>query len=618
MLAVMAAATALLFSGRGWFGVHKMGMYAQPFLAVALGGLFAVRHPFARGLAFAVFAVAVAANGRAQFEYTSDSTREGGRTSLAGASESGLVTELRTTVAASPAERVWVTTENPLLARFLVVPLRGREATFTTHRQFVNLASEFAGPPDRPRGDDLLDDTPAWVADPAPTDYLLAAGPGQSALNYSRYSRETAANLLMRPLRDVRNHLVLRESRQSKLVPLPFAVFDPAAALACDAPAKDPLLPGHGRAVYLGPRLTLQVVNPSPKVRVVLASSALIPAWAGKLPSGAVTGATAVPIEYAGGGSGRLVTPPLELAIEHGARVLRLALGRENGPAEGLVTLCRDLSVVTEEEYDAYRPPVAIDGFPQGLTDPLLEYSGVVEDGWATDRVRARLTRPAGLQMVEIRGQVPGLTSDFRTEMTVLVDGVELGRRTLTAGAFAVRVPAAAVAAGPRWVECRFSNTQKLPAPDQRAVSAFLRSVGFAPMDEAMTRVPTKLASFPADLAHPLLEQAGILVDGWVGAGFDARLAAPAGHDAVVRGHVPGFPDALAFTTELTLLVDGVEVAKRVLKPGDFEVRAPVAGNAAQARRLECRFSQTQTLPPPDGRAAGALLRSVGFEPAAK
>jgi hypothetical protein len=142
-----------------------------------------------------------------------------------------------------------------------------------------------------------------------------------------------------------------------------------------------------------------------------------------------------------------------------------------------------------------------------------------------------------------------------------------------------------------------------------------VRFVGFEPRNEALSRPPDRLASFPRDLEHPLLECAGVHGDGWTGASFRARLTqATPGAEVVFRGHVPDAAGGGAFRTELVLLVDGQEVARRALGPGDFELRAP-AGKTAQARWVECRFTDTQVLPPPDGRRVGAHIRFLGFEP---
>jgi hypothetical protein len=88
-----------------------------------------------------------------------------------------------------------------------------------------------------------------------------------------------------------------------------------------------------------------------------------------------------------------------------------------------------------------------------------------------------------------------------------------------------------------------------------------------------------------------------------------------------VRGSVPSIGGNTSFTTDVTLKVDGVEVAKKTLTPGEFEVRgalpAPKAADrsapAGSHRRVELLFTNTQHLPAGDNRPVAALLKFVGF-----
>jgi hypothetical protein len=141
----------------------------------------------------------------------------------------------------------------------------------------------------------------------------------------------------------------------------------------------------------------------------------------------------------------------------------------------------RDISVVSEEEYAAFRPPERVAKLPDDFTHPHLEYSGLYESGWAGKQFKVRLWQPGPGHEAVVRGMVPQIGADgagFRTEVTVLIDGVESARQTLKPGDFEVRVPTEGAAAA-RWVECRFSHAQRLPAPDNRTATALVRFVGF-------------------------------------------------------------------------------------------------------------------------------------------
>ena len=339
----------------------------------------------------------------------------------------------------------------------------------------------------------------------------------------------------------------------------------------------------------VGRALVLDVLNPSPKVRLVVGytESYLPPDDQRRAVSPAqVVGTTRVSFGAVGSGCARLVSPPVEPQAIGTSHILVLDFNRETTRSPNRLTgveklwgadlprdrrmptaHAREISAISEEEYAAFRPPEKLAAFPADLTHPHLEYSGLYEEGWVGKEFKVRLTQPAPDQEAVIRGQIPGgpQFDGFRTELTVLIDGAPAAVRSLGTGDFEMRVPTGGKT-GPRWIECRFSRTLRLPDPDNRSVVAHLRFVGFEPRDEAKSRPPEKLAAFPADLSHPMLTAEGIAADGWVGKSCTAELwHAGEKREAVVRGEIPAL--AATFRTEVTLLVDGAEVARRVLAP---------------------------------------------------
>ena len=132
-----------------------------------------------------------------------------------------------------------------------------------------------------------------------------------------------------------------------------------------------------------------------------------------------------------------------------------------------IATHLRVVSILSEEEYAAFRPPEKIEKFPDDLTRPDLEYSGMYEEGWAGKEFKVRLTQHAPERELVFRGQIPRLPGheQFKTELTVLIDGHPVHKRALAPGDFEVRFPAGAET-GPRWIEFRFSDALVLPSPD--------------------------------------------------------------------------------------------------------------------------------------------------------
>jgi hypothetical protein len=301
--------------------------------------------------------------------------------------------------------------------------------------------------------------------------------------------------------------------------------------------------------------------------------------------------------------------------------------GRELSVERRLVGFARDISLVSEAEYEALAPPSRVEGFTPARSNPLrnpdLEYSGMYEDGWLSPETYFRLTQPAGADEAAVKINVPdGLAPDFHTDLTLTVDGAEVWKGTLGPGEFALRRPVPSSAASRvRELRLRFSRPLHLPAPDGRPVGAILVSAGF----EAKPAPPSRIEGFTPDDHNPLrhgnLPHAGIDEDGWVASDGYVRLTQPPGADQImIKGVVPGglTPD---FKTELTVLVDSQEVWRETIGPGEFTIRrpAPSRGSAESRgpREVRLRFSATQRLPAPDARAVGARMYMVGFEPAA-
>jgi hypothetical protein len=129
-------------------------------------------------------------------------------------------------------------------------------------------------------------------------------------------------------------------------------------------------------------------------------------------------------------------------------------------------------------------PPARLERFPEDLKKPLVEPSGVYDDGWVGQTASFKLSQSPETQTLTVAGMVPriGDGDGFTTDLIVMVDGSEVGRRTvgLDRFTFDVPVPPPTSAEGAtRKVELRFTRVQTLPGPDGRVVGARLSSVGF-------------------------------------------------------------------------------------------------------------------------------------------
>ncbi|AWM37775.1 hypothetical protein GobsT_42080 [Gemmata obscuriglobus] len=669
VLAVSAALGAVLFVRGSGFGLFKLAMFVQPFLWSVVAGWVVARHR-TRWAARAAVAAAVALVGlnvRVQFWYVDQSRGLEGRVELLTVSERHGLSEFRAEYArrlsSGGVDRVLIACDNTTLRKLVAIEVRGTlggevgVSTFDEHVRNALPGGERA-PLMRARRD-LLEpfralraayaaeaanvyavrdpDTGAVLYTPLgrpphrgnePERTLVVASGGAVApLNRVRHP-EGGPVVVCAPLSELHNFAVLCDASGARHHFLGMTEPDAIALYQLQA---DPAFAGRS-AAGTGRAVLLDVLNPSPEVRVLVSHTASFqadPQARGTAPV-RVVGDRRVTLGAVGCGASRLVSPPVApqpagpgryLALEFGqplrsrdqlAAAERLWGAELSRDRRRLTGYLRDASVLTEAEYAAFAPPPALHRFPEDLTHPHLEFSGLSEEGWVGREFKVRLTQPERGQEAVVRGLVPGVpgADGFRTTAVVLVDGRPGVTVDLGPGEFELRAPGGD-GSGPRWITVRFSGDQTLPAPDGRRLSAHLRYVGFEPQ----CRPPEAVGTFPGDLARAGLAATGLYSDGWCAATFAVTChPAAAGHQAVVRGEIPAFAGRSGYRTEVALLADGVEVARRSVGPGAFELRAP--GGPAQGRRLECRFTNTQVLPPPDGRAVGALVRFVGFEPA--
>ncbi len=489
---IMAAACVVFYHSQAWFGLHKMSMYIQPFLATVVAGLVvSTRGRIPRVVVFTLFIGLLATNATAQFRYV-NSQLQG---NFANGAKTGLVTELQA-IRNTPAERFYVATESIVLNRFLSIPLGDRVAVMTMSTWPVSgeMWPSMALPreeghtgTERIDTDPLVGGTPKWLGKPLDSDYLIVPGYYLSALNRSRYFGESPTNLKVGPINKFRNHLIFRESVLSKFdyptERADAASFSPNASMA--------VLHGIGNyhnitSMMLGSHLTLQVLNPSPRLRLVMCASSPLPEWAEELPEIAVYGRSVVEFGFGGSQSGRIVSPPIEPAREGSLHTLRIDLTRKNasskttGPLtlDQMATYCHDLSVISEEDYLSYVPPSAVDFSKPPMDHPLREYCGGYEYGWMGKVFRVRLASTTNTPELVIRALLPMIHKDdnFQTDMTVLIDGVEIHQKKVTPGFFEIRIPG--VKSGAHWIDFRCSTTRQYP-PDTREFSVQLQSIEF-------------------------------------------------------------------------------------------------------------------------------------------
>ena len=241
----------------------------------------------------------------------------------------------------------------------------------------------------------------------------------------------------------------------------------------------------------VGRYLLFEVLDPRPPIRLRLSfTETLRGDGENRLPRVAAIGARRSFFPVTGRGSAAVVTEPITPRIIAGHAYILLDLGlkpiRFAYRRSGLMQLwgadipidprylsgfLRDLSVVSGNVVY----PARLARFPDDLLDPSAEYSGIYEDGWASEDMSTTLrVGPSG--QVELVGQVPLIhDAGFWTNVTVLVDGFPAVSKRLTVGAARVTVM---TGSGTHTIEWRFSRFQRLPGGDHRPVTVLIDSIG--------------------------------------------------------------------------------------------------------------------------------------------
>jgi hypothetical protein len=536
---VMFGVCGVLFASGNGFGLFKLAMFAQPFLlgALTVAWFSLFRNRLLRvGPLLALGLLGVAT----QWHYVEGSRGVGAAfTEVRDPSRTHINEEFRKGIAAAPAKRFVIDSINPCLVKFGAIYLRGIPSTTPGARIYDNIvdlpnetARRFLDPAtvaasvmlgsgwveSRKRGwFDLHEPEHPDAVNPftmnrlgrsedetAPGTYLVAGTGRQSIVNRSRCSSAETGNFVIRPWGEFHNHLMFTCSHRGLSYYGSEILESPDCPIAMFQLEGDPMIPG-GTMSACGRHLLFEVVNPSPQVRLVLSATTTVRADGElRLPPAEVVGDGRRPLGLLGRGSARVISPPLSTQMVDGRPFVSLDMGVDSTrPPErkrGLMRLygknipidrrkyvvyARDVSLISEEEYAAAKPPAAVRSFPDDLGNPVLEYSGVYENGWCSEDFFFRLTRPTGRALVAVRGEVP-LVDDpqFTTEVRILVDGREVARKTVGLGAFEATAQVPASEARAERVEVHFSNYQRLPNGDGRPAAARLTYVGFTTCDD--------------------------------------------------------------------------------------------------------------------------------------
>jgi len=351
----------------------------------------------------------------------------------------------------------------------------------------------FPGPPGETNDAFVLDDRiPAALRRPG--DVWLMQSPNPTLFNTR--NAPLSYDVTRVPWSSVHDRLVLIPSVRASA-----GIFDrpprgePSIMVARYEP--DPLIPG-GKVEAVGRYMLFAVVNPSPKLRVVVDFTASLNAdGSNRVPPISVLGTRREAFAVEGRGAGRFVSPPIVPRLVDGLPMFELDMGADGTvfrqPRRGILALfgsqykldprrfvgfVRDISVISDEQYRRLRAPSALTAFPRDLQNPDLQFSGIYEDGWVAERAFAWLTAPRGRHAFVVRGSVPALPGVTESVVHVSIDGIEVASQPVLPGEFEIRADSHGDGRRHK-VDLVFDRTFHLPNGDNRVAAGLLSYAGY-------------------------------------------------------------------------------------------------------------------------------------------
>ena len=508
------------------FGLFKIAMFLQPMiLAIFAAWWLGKQNRWSRSFGVTVLIACAAMFYSSQQMYIASSAQ--GTSEVRDGSKTRIVEEIRHHLSSQPVERLVVDTDNNIVAKFVALESRGVETVYPTRNLFTDLTqytiingwNVIGGQniyrdildhikqmsPDKsidlklPESNSATDHfkryLPAWINENTPGSYLLGSNGRISILNRYKHPESLQENFFLAPLASVANHAIYFHTDLGNHHYVPQS-FDKVSMYQLE---NDIYYPGSSFA-GLGRHVTMMILNPTPRARLLLDMTTTLQPGSNKdLPRAVVIGESRVPLPLNGQGSARVVSDPIEpqdvdgfhfLAIEMSVDGKRFdyqptglnKLWKRNLVKDRrfLVGFVRNISVLSEDEYQSWTPPEKLAAFPKDLANPTLEYSGIYEDGWIGKSANLTLNRNDLASSLVIRGNLVDLPNNpsIDQQITIRINGREALHQKIAMGAFELR-PTLRDELGRCQIELEFSEVRSIPDPDNRPISIQLLSIGF-------------------------------------------------------------------------------------------------------------------------------------------
>ena len=507
MLLVMMAMALLLFYRNNDFGLFKLAMFAQPFL-MAVVSLELGRAGWSSVLRFSKIALPIVFIPQviSQYAYVGKSTGEefGGLNEIPYASALKVnrqFEDLLKTISEKKGTSTTLVleTSNVVLAKFQALYTNQIQTLFPARSYFYNILAFGLKPEDvklaeqarqyvsRSIGQNEFEAIKSNIPLVGEKIYIY---PSLKSEIFNSYFELPAKNQYFSYSQDPKNRLQFIHSKFGN-----HYYLGDRKVTAFYQLENDPMFPSQ-KFASLGRHLLFQAVNPSNQPRLVMElTSTVVKQFGSELPQPSVEKTR---INFVGRGSGRIFSEPFTPSKIDGAAYVSIDMGRDGkqfpSSTKGLMLLYgraipadqrritafgRDISLISEEKYHAIQPPGALKSFPADLANKNLEYSGIYEDGWISEKSFFVLSPSSTSKFIAVTGSVPQIADpNFSTVLKLSVDGKEIGSQRLALGSFEFKLPITSLAPRQR-IDLEFSNYQTLPGADGRIAPAKINFIGF-------------------------------------------------------------------------------------------------------------------------------------------
>jgi hypothetical protein len=544
LLLVMLAVGVRLFSTHAAFGIFKLAMFIQPVYLFSLAAV-AVRALGKRW--YVAPALYLPATMAAATLYVATSTGHNFPTTLPGIN-SAEVRPLRL----GPGGEIIVSSLNGVGAAVYAAESAGTEVKWADFNYLIVWARRFAMPPqiltipsrlgltrdymtpalslrarlnrEAAASETILGHGMSGRPTEEPVSYLghLASDPWVSSNNGHRDGSHSDNYFIFDPIETAKNFLVLITTSLGGPIGM-------GESVVSRWPPERDVFKSTNTFYGVGRHLLFEVIRPTPNVRLRLSlTRTLTGGGRTALPESAEVHAAANQrLDFVGSGAANITTSPLQLYERNGRFYFALDFGTSGSyfpshktgllrmfnadiPLDNrqLVGFARDMALVTESQYANMERPTGITSWPAGLlSNPNLEFSGIYEDGWISNRAFVVLGKAKAGDQLHITGQIPGLPrfAASGNEIRVLLNGKCIYQRHLKPGNFEVANTISADSAENR-VDFTFDQMNQLPGGDDRPISAQIFQItikGGAPEATAHQHEPETKAKKPALLPPP-------------------------------------------------------------------------------------------------------------------